>query len=92
MLRTISTIALVALMSGSAFAASSACSTASVSKYKPKSQLTAMLNSKGYKVHRIKTESGCYEVYASDKHGKKVNMAYNAETLKKAHSAEAGEN
>jgi len=92
MFRTVSTIALVALMSGSAFAASSACSTAPSSKYQPKTTLINMLKKEGMKVHRIKTESGCYEVYASDKSGKKLNIAFNAETLKKTHSAEAGEN
>ena len=92
MLRTVSTLALMALMTGSALAAGSACATSPSSMWKPTSQLTAMLKTKGYTVHRIKTESGCYEVYASDKHGKKLNMAFNAETLKKTASAEAGEN
>ncbi len=92
MLRTVSTIALVAFMSGSAFAASSACSTAPSSMFKSKTTLINMLKKEGLKVHHIKTEKGCYEVYASNKSGKKVNIAFNAETLKKAKSAEAGEN
>ena len=41
---------------------------------------------------QIKVEKGCYEVYAVDKAGKKVNLAYNAETLEKLDNAEAGEN
>ncbi len=46
----------------------------------------------GYKVRQIKTEGGCYEVYATDKDGKRANMAFNAETLEKLDNAEAGEN
>ena len=41
---------------------------------------------------QIKTESGCCEVYATGKDGKRVNIAYNAQTLEKLDNAEAGEN
>jgi len=43
------------------------------------------------KVRQIKTEGGCYEVYATDKSGKRQNMAFNAKTLKQVAKAEAGE-
>ena len=46
----------------------------------------------GLTVRQIKVEKGCYEVYAVDKAGKKVNVAYNAETLEKLANAESGEN
>ena len=51
-----------------------------------------MLQSDGLTVKQIKTESGCYEVYATDASGKRVNVAYNAETLQKVGNPEAGEN
>ena len=50
-----------------------------------------MLKADGLTVKQIKVENGCYEVYATDKAGKRVNVAYNAETLKKLNNAEAGE-
>ena len=50
------------------------------------------LQADGYKVRQIKVEGGCYEVYATDKDGKRANMAYNAETLENLRNAEAGEN
>jgi hypothetical protein len=50
-----------------------------------------MLEATGMTVRQIKTEKGCYEVYAVDKAGKKVNAAYNAETLEKVDNPEAGE-
>jgi hypothetical protein len=54
--------------------------------------MAAHLKDDGYTVREIKTEGGCYEVYATDKDGKRANMAFNAETLEKLDNAEAGEN
>jgi hypothetical protein len=78
------------LMTGPAFAAGG-CSRAPASKFKPKATLAHMLAREGYTVRRIKVENGCYEVYALDKHGRRYNAAYNAETFKKMANAEAGE-
>jgi hypothetical protein len=90
--RIIATIAFASLMTSSAFAAQSACSTADKAKFKPQSALTAMLAKDGVTVKKIKTEKGCYEVYAVGKNGKKMNEAFNAETLVKVANPEAGEN
>ena len=68
------------------------CSSAPKSKWQPKSALESQLQSDGYKVRQIKVEGGCYEVYATDKDGKRANMAFNAETLDRLDNAEAGEN
>lgn len=78
-------------MTAPAFAASNMCSTAPSSKWQPKANLESMLKSEGYTIRQIKVENGCYEVYAMDKNGKRANMAFNAETLKKLENAEAGE-
>jgi len=72
--------------------AGTTCSTAPASQFKPKTALEAQLKGEGLTVRKIKTESGCYEVYAVDKAGKKVNAAFNAQTLEKVDNAEAGEN
>jgi hypothetical protein len=88
------TIALTCAMScvtaSSAFAASG-CSTAPASQWQPKSKLESQLAAKGLKVRQIKAENGCYEVYATDKSGKRQNLAFNAQTLKPLANAEAGE-
>ena len=75
-----------------AFAAGSACSKAPKSAWQPQSKLESMLKAEGLTVKQIKVEKGCYEVYATDKAGKRQNIAFNAETLKKLNNAEAGEN
>ena len=92
--------AIAALATGPAFAAGSTtaaapavtCSTADASAFKPQADLEALLAKAGLTVKQIKVEKGCYEVYAVDKDGKKLNTAYNAETLEQVANAEAGEN
>ena len=79
------------LVSGPAFAAGK-CASTPKSQWQPKSALQDKLTSDGYKVRQIKVEGGCYEVYATDKDGKRANMAFNAQTLEKLENAEAGEN
>jgi hypothetical protein len=92
MIRTLIATAAIAALAGPALAASNMCSNSPASKFQSKSVLTKKLHAQGLKVRRIKTEGGCYEVYALDGHGKRVNVAFNAETLKKVANAEAGEN
>lgn len=85
-------IAAAALMFAGPAMAATTCSTASASKYQDKSVLETKLKDEGLTVRQIKTEGGCYEVYAVNKSGDKVNMAFNAETLDQVDNPEAGEN
>lgn len=92
MLRILTSVAFAALMTGSALAAGATCSTAPAAQFKPQADLISQLKTEGLTVKKIKVENGCYEVYAVNAAGKKLNMAYNAETLEKLDKAEAGEN
>lgn len=83
--------ALVLVCAGPALAAGK-CSSAPKSQWQAKSALETQLQADGYKIRQIKTEGGCYEVYATDRDGKRANMAFNAQTLEKLDNAEAGEN
>ena len=87
------TIALttVALLFALPALAAGACSKAPAARFQPKAALEEQLRSEGLTVRQIKVEGGCYEVYATDKAGKRANMAFNAETLEKLENAEAGE-
>ena len=91
MIRRLSLAALVAVIATPVMAAGATCSKAPASKFQPTKTLRAQLTREGMNVRRIKTERGCYEVYAVDKAGKKVNLAFNAETLKRVSNPEAGE-
>jgi hypothetical protein len=85
-------LAALAVAFASPALAAGKCSDAPQSQWQAKSVLESQLQADGYKVRRIKTEGGCYEVYATDKEGKRANMAFNAQTLTKLDNAEAGEN
>lgn len=90
MKRILTLTALAALATGPAFAGAT-CSTSPASAFQPQSVLTDQLTKDGLTVRKVKTENGCYEVYAIDKDGNQVNAAYNAETLEPVDNAEAGE-
>jgi hypothetical protein len=92
MYRLISIALAAAVVAGPSLAADAACSTAPAAKFQSEATLKEQLTSQGMNVRQIKTEGGCYEVYALDKAGKKVNVAFNAETLAPVANAEAGEN
>lgn len=89
----VAVLVLAAATAGSTGLASAAngCASSPASKWQAKSKLEDTLKSEGMTVKHIKTENGCYEVYALDKAGKRVNVAFNAETLQQVKDAEAGE-
>jgi hypothetical protein len=84
--------AILAFVSVPAMAAQPSCSSAPKSQWQPQSKLETILKNQGLKIVRVKVENGCYEVYATDTGGKRVNLAFNAETLQKLDNPEAGEN
>jgi hypothetical protein len=98
MIRFFATTASIIFLASSAIAATTAatpaaveCSKAKPDKFKPQADLIAKLKAEGLTVSKIKVEGGCYETYAKDASGKKVNAAYNAETLEMLNNPEAGE-
>ena len=91
-MKLLSILAVTAIAAAGPALAEGNCTNAPKSKWQPKSALELQLQADGFKVRQIKVEGGCYEVYATDKDGKRANMAYNAETLEKLDNAEAGEN
>ena len=91
-MKVLSALAVLALAAAGPALAAGNCSTAPKSKWQAKSALESQLQADGYNVRQIKIEGGCYEVYATDKDGKRANMAFNAETLEKLANPEAGEN
>ncbi len=91
-MKFLSAVTILAIAAVGPALAEGKCATGPKTKWQPKSTLESQLQADGYKVRQIKVEGGCYEVYATDKDGKRANMAYNAETLEKLENAEAGEN
>lgn len=94
MFRAFLIVGMTLLSANAVFAATAAkveCTKSTPDKFKPQADLIAALKTKGISVSKIKVEGGCYETYATDAAGKKVNAAYNAETLEQVGNAEAGE-
>lgn len=49
--------------------------------WKPTEELERMLTEKGWDVRRVKVDGGCYEVYALDENGERVEAYFHPETL-----------
>ena len=69
-------------MSSSAFATGLAtCDSGSPETWQPQEKLQKMLTDKGWQVRRIKVDGGCYEVYAINEKGERVEAYFHPQTL-----------
>lgn len=58
------------------------CDSGPKADWQPPEKLEKMLvDQQGWKIRRIKEDGGCYEVYAFDKNGERVNAYYHPVTL-----------
>lgn len=57
------------------------CDSGSPDTWQPQAKLEKQLTDKGWKVNRIKVDGGCYEVYALDENGKRVEAYFHPQTL-----------
>lgn len=62
------------------------CGNAPEAKWMSKEALTEKVKAMGYDVRKIKVEGSCYEVYAINAKGDKVEELFNPETGEKAGS------
>jgi hypothetical protein len=75
-------IALVAFTSLPACATGLAtCDSGPREAWQPEEKLAAMLKEKGWQVRRIKEDGGCYEVYAFNEKGERVEAYFHPRTL-----------
>lgn len=77
-------VAWLGLMSASAasFATGLAtCDSGPQETWQPQAKLEQQLTEKGWKVRRIKIDGGCYEVYALDDKGQRVEAYFHPRTL-----------
>lgn len=72
-------LAFATLSAGAAFAAEK-CDVP-MAEWQPKEALQKKLEGEGWKIRQIKTENGCYETYAIDSKGKRVEAYFNPKTL-----------
>jgi hypothetical protein len=76
-------VAMTAVTSVAMAEDSHGCSTASQDKWMSKDALKAKVAALGYDVRKIKIEGTCYEVYAINAKGAKVEELFNPETGEK---------
>lgn len=70
------------LAAGSAFATGLAtCDSGPQESWQSQEKLTKMLTDKGWQVRRIKIDGGCYEVYALNEKGERVEAYFHPKTL-----------
>ena len=83
MKRTLITIAMFSgMLSGQAFATGLAtCDSGPQETWQPQAKLEAQLKEKGWKVNRVKIDGGCYEVYAINEKGERVEAYFHPKTL-----------
>ena len=57
------------------------CASGSEDGWQPQEKLTARLKEQGWDVRRIKVDGGCYEVYALNDKGERVEAYFHPRTL-----------
>ena len=80
----VSTLAFISsiLLSSYSFADGLAtCDSGPESGWQSREALQKQLADKGWQVRRIKVDQGCYEVYALDENGKRVEAYFHPQTL-----------
>ena len=72
-------LSLVALPAGATGLAT--CDSGPKSGWQPQEKLEKMLTGQGWKIRRIKEDGGCYEVYALNDKGERVEAYFHPVTL-----------
>ena len=71
----------MALLLGSGSALASDKCSAPMAEWQPREALQTKLETDGYKVNRIKTDDGCYEVYAIGPDGKRMKALFDPKSF-----------
>ena len=70
------------LSGGSSFATGLAtCDSGPKESWQPQEKLEKMLVEKGWRINRVKEDGGCYEVYAINDKGQRVEAYFHPKTL-----------
>ena len=80
MKRILLTTAILSVAGAGAALASERCS-APMSEWQPREALQKKLEAEGWKVHRVKTDDGCYEVRGTNEKGAHLEALFNPKTF-----------
>ena len=80
-LHTMLAVAALAAFSAAGATGLATCESGPKSGWQPPEKLEKQLTDKGWKVRRIKEDGGCYEVYALDDKGQRMEVYFHPRTL-----------
>jgi hypothetical protein len=81
LMKTTIAYAVATLAMGASLAHAAEKCSVPVADWKPRAELEAMLEKKGWDVRTIKIDDGCYETYAIDEKGNKVEVYFDPQTF-----------
>jgi len=86
--RFLAPVLIVATMTAIPFSVASAtglatCDSGPPEKWQSQDKLTAMLKEKGWEIRKIKVDGGCYEVYAIDDKGERIEAYFHPVTFER---------
>lgn len=74
-------IALLVIAASSQATGLATCDSGNPNTWQPQEKLEAMLKERGWQIRRIKIDGGCYEVYALNDKGERVEAYFHPLTL-----------
>ncbi len=74
-------VVLVAFSAPAAATGLASCDSGNRDSWQPQEKLEAQLKEKGWQVRRIKVDGGCYEVYALNEKGERVEAYFHPRTF-----------
>lgn len=74
---------ILGMLGAGAVAASERCNVP-MADWQPREALQKKLETEGWKISRIKTDDGCYEVKATDDKGRRVEASFDPKTFEQA--------
>ena len=74
-------VALCAFLGSSHATGLATCDSGPQETWQPPAQLEKMLTERGWQVRRIKKDGGCFEVYALDEKGERVEAYFHPKTF-----------
>ncbi len=81
-IRTALGVSLLSIAFGAGATGVATCESGPKANWQSQEKLEKMLTDQnGWKIRRVKEDGGCYEVYAFDKNGDRVNAYYHPVTL-----------
>lgn len=81
MRKPIVTLVLALMASGAAMAGGDKCNAGPKDQWKPQAELEKKLTAEGWKIKKVKIDAGCYEVYGTDKDGKRAEVYFDPKTF-----------